>query len=76
MPRKPSSTAAAEPVVPTVLVEWLVTTANASHEGGAHIGDRHYTGRASQQVEIREDDAQVLAGAGFVQYAAEAEPAA
>ncbi len=69
--RKRNSTITAEPAVPTVTVEWLVTTSNASHKGGAHIGDRHYSGRAGEQVEIREDDAEVLLAAGFVQVVAE-----
>jgi hypothetical protein len=69
---------AAEPPVPMVLVQWLRTTTDAASEGGGRIGDRRYEGRTGQQVEIREDDAQVLAlaGAGFVRYMAEAEPVA
>jgi hypothetical protein len=61
-----SSTTAAKPVVPTVLVQWLRTTTDAASEGGAHIGPRHYRGRTGEQVQIRADDAEILAGAGFV----------
>lgn len=50
----------------TVLVQWLRTTSDAAHEGGANIGDRRYTGRAGQQVEMRADDAEILAANGYV----------
>jgi hypothetical protein len=66
-----SSTTAAEPVVPTVLVQWLRTTPKAASEGGAHIGPRHYRGRTGEQVEIREDDAVILAANGYVKAVAE-----
>jgi len=57
---------AAEPVVPTVLVQWLRSTSNAASEGGCHIGDRRYQGRAGERVEIPAADAQVLMAARFV----------
>jgi hypothetical protein len=63
---KQSTTAVAEPAVPMVTVEWLRTTTDAASEGGAHIGPRHYTGRIGQQVEIRADDAEILAASGYV----------
>ncbi len=71
---KRSTTAAAEPEVPTVAVEWLRTTSDAASEHGCRIGDRRYQGRAGQQVQMRSDDAQILVGGGFVKYAAEPEP--
>lgn len=71
--RSRRTTAVAEPAVPTVMVEWLVSTANASHEGGCNIGGRRYEGRAGQQVEIREDDAAILVANHFVRYAAQSE---
>jgi hypothetical protein len=73
--RAQRNTAAAEPTAPTVLVQWLRTTSDAAHEGGGHIGNRRYTGRAGEQVQIREDDAQILAGGGYVKYVVEPEQA-
>lgn len=73
--RSKRTTAVAEPSVPMVAVEWLVTTSNASHEGGCRIGPRHYTGARGQQVQMRADDAEILAANHFVRYVAEVEQA-
>lgn len=66
------------PAVPAVLVQWLRTTTDAATEGGGHIGDRHYTGRIGQQVQMRADDAEILVANHYVRYVAEqeAEPVA
>lgn len=58
--------ATGEPIVPTVMVEWLRSTGDAAHEGGGHIGDRHYQGRAGWKARIRADDAEILAAGGYV----------
>ncbi len=72
-PRKRTTTAA-EPEVPTVAVEWIRTTSDAASEHGCRIADRRYHGRAGEQVQMRTDDAQILAGGGFVKYLPEPEP--
>jgi hypothetical protein len=53
------------------MVRWLRSTADAANEGGCHIGDRHYEGRAGELVEVRADDAAILAAGGFVSYVVE-----
>jgi hypothetical protein len=66
-------TAPQEPAPPSVLVEWTGTTTDAGSEGGCNIGPRHYQGRAGEQVQMRSDDAEILAAGGYVRRVA-AEP--
>jgi hypothetical protein len=78
------TTAAAEPA--TVLVEWIRDAPLApihprlghdqSAPGAADIGGRRYGGRVGERATIRADDAEILAGGGFVKYLPEPEPEA
>jgi hypothetical protein len=59
-------TAPQEPPPPSVLVEWTRTTSDAASEHSCSIGDRRYRGRLGERVEIRSDDAEILAAGGYV----------
>jgi hypothetical protein len=76
--KRNTTTTAPGPVVPTVLVTWIrhaplaamhpLLGRDPTSSGAGEIGGRRYGGRLGERVEIREDDAAILAAGGYVQY--------